>query len=93
MGYTSKHPRGSFAFKIQKDAIPTKLLDVIWQVGKSGVISPVAILDPIVIGDANVSRATLHNMSYIRDLGLEIGCRVGVIRSGEIIPRVVERLD
>jgi DNA ligase (NAD+) len=93
LGFTSKHPRGSFAFKIQKDAIPTTLLDVIWQVGKSGVVSPVAILEPIVIGDANVARATLHNFKYIQDLGLEIGCTVGVIRSGEIIPRVVERLD
>jgi DNA ligase (NAD+) len=93
LGYTSKHPRGSFAFKVQGKSVPTTLLDVIWQVGKSGVISPVAILDPIEIGGANVARATLHNMKYIQELGLEIGCRVGVIRSGEIIPRVVERLD
>jgi len=92
-GYTSKHPRGAFAFKVQAKGIPTTLLDVVWQVGKSGVISPVAILEPIFIGDAKVSRATLHNIKYINDLNLEIGCTVGVIRSGEVIPRVVERLD
>jgi len=93
LGYTSKHPRGSFAFKIQQASIETTLLDVQWQVGKSGVVSPVAILEPVMVGDAKVSRATLHNISYIRDLDLEIGCRVGIIRSGEIIPRVVERLN
>ena len=61
--------------------------------GKSGVVSPVAILEPCVIGEATVSRATLHNIEYIRDLDLEIGCKVEVIRSGEIIPRIVRRLD
>ena len=70
----------------------TTLLDVVWQVGKSGVVSPVAILEPILIGDATVSKATLHNIEYIRDLDLEIGCQVEVIRSGEIIPRVVKRV-
>lgn len=68
-------------------------MDVVWQLGKSGVVSPVAILDPVVVGDATVSRATLHNIEYIRDLDLEIGCKVEVIRSGEIIPRIVRRLD
>ena len=63
------------------------------QVGKSGVVSPVAVLDPVEIDGANVSRATLHNIQYINELNLEIGCRVEVIRSGEIIPRVVRRLD
>ena len=71
----------------------TTLLDVVWQLGKSGVVSPVAILDPVVVGEATVSRATLHNIEYIRDLDLEIGCKVEVIRSGEIIPRIVRRLD
>ena len=71
----------------------TTLLDVVWQLGKSGVVSPVAILDTVVVGDATVSRATLHNIEYIRDLDLEIGCKVEVIRSGEIIPRIVRRLD
>ena len=93
MGYTAHHPRGAFALKEQKDGVTTELLNVVWQVGKSGVVSPVAILKPVLIGDAEVSRATLHNIEYIRALDLEIGCEVEVIRSGEIIPRIVRRVD
>lgn len=92
MGYTSHHPRGAFALKERPTGVVTKLLDVVWQVGKSGVVSPVAILDPVLVGDATVSRATLHNMKYINDLDLELGCSVEVIRSGEIIPRVLRRV-
>jgi DNA ligase (NAD+) len=93
LGYTAHHPRGAFALKEQKDGVITELLDVVWQVGKSGVVSPVAILRPVEVGDALVSRATLHNIEYIRSLGLEIGCQVEIIRSGEIIPRIVRRVD
>ena len=93
LGYTAHHPRGAFALKEQKDGVITELLDVVWQVGKSGVVSPVAILRPVEVGDALVSRATLHNIEYIRALNLEIGCSVEVIRSGEIIPRIVRRVD
>ena len=71
----------------------TTLLDVVWQVGKSGVVSPVALLEPVDIDGAIVSRATLHNIEYIRSLDLEIGCSVEVIRSGEIIPRILRRVD
>jgi DNA ligase (NAD+) len=92
MGYTAHHPRGAFALKEQKEGVITTLLDVVWQVGKSGVVSPVAILEPIEIGDAVVSRATLHNIEYIRELDLELGCKVEVIRSGEIIPRIVKKV-
>lgn len=93
MGFTSHHPRGSFALKEQKEGKVTKLLNVEWQVGKSGVVSPVAILEPVKIGDATVAKATLHNIEYIRSLNLEIGCKVEVIRSGEIIPRIVRRVE
>jgi DNA ligase (NAD+) len=89
LGYTAHHPRGAYALKEQKKGVTTTLLDVEWQVGKSGVVSPVAILEPCTIGEATVSRATLHNKSYIEELGLYIGCKVEVIRSGEIIPRIV----
>jgi DNA ligase (NAD+) len=92
MGFTSHHPRGAFALKEQKEGVVTTLLDVVWQVGKSGVVSPVAILEPVVVGEARVSRATLHNIEYIRELDLEIGCQVEVIRSGEIIPRIVKKV-
>jgi NAD-dependent DNA ligase len=93
MGYTAHHPRGSVALKEQKEGQITTLLDVVWQVGKSGVVSPVAILDPVDIEGAIVSRATLHNIDYIRSLDLKIGCNVEVIRSGEIIPRILRRVD
>ena len=92
LGYTSHHPRGAFAIKTRQAGVVTELLDVEWNVGKSGAVSPVAILSPCIIGDAIVSRATLHNIGYIEALGLEIGCNVEVIRSGEIIPRVVRRV-
>ena len=85
-GYTSHHPKGAFALKEKKEGVITKLLNVEWQTGKSGVVTPVAMLEPIMIGDALVSRATLHNIDYINSLNLEIGCKVEVIRSGEIIP-------
>lgn len=91
-GYTSNHPRGAFALKQRTTGVITTLNDVVWQVGKSGVVSPVAILEPVKVGDATVSRATLHNIDYIDELGLEIGCNVEIIRSGEIIPRVVQRV-
>ena len=93
LGYTSHHPRGAFALKEKQEGIVTKLLDVKWQVGKSGAVSPVAILEPCIIGEATVSRATLHNMAIIESLDLEIGCMVEVIRAGEIIPQIVARVD
>lgn len=91
-GYTAKHPRGAYASKERASGSITTLLDVEWNVGRSGVVSPTAILEPVLVGDALVSRATLHNIAYINALGLELGCQVEVIRSGEIIPRIVRRV-
>ncbi|MBT6443287.1 MAG: DNA ligase [Alphaproteobacteria bacterium] len=93
LGYTSHHPRGAYALKTREEGIETTLLDVVWQTGKSGKVTPVAILDPIEIDDAIISRATLNNMAYIKSLNLEIGCRVKVIRAGKIIPRIIERVS
>ena len=93
LGYTDKFPRGAFAIKEIQEGAVTTLLDVEWQTGGSGKITPVAILDPVDIDGATVSRATLNNIAYIEALGLEIGCQVRVIRSGEIIPKIVERVD
>ena len=92
-GYTAHHPRGAFALKEKKEGVITTLIDVKWQVGKSGVVSPVGILEPVTIGDAVIQKATLHNIDYINSLNLEIGCKVEVIRSGEIIPRILRRVD
>lgn len=91
LGYTNKHPRGAFAEKFRDIPVETTLLDVIWQTGKSGKVTPVAMLKPVLIDDAVVSRATLNNMAYIEALNLEIGCTVKVIRAGKIIPCIVGR--
>jgi NAD-dependent DNA ligase len=93
MGYTSKHPRGAYAKKERQAHVETTLLSVEWQVGKSGKVTPVAILDPVYIGDALVSRATLNNPGFIEMLDLQIGDRVAVIRSGEIIPCILHKVD
>lgn len=93
VGYTSKHPRGAYAAKERTSGSITKLLAVEWNVGRSGVVAPTAVLEPVLVGDATISRATLHNMAYINALNLEIGCYVEVIRSGEIIPRIIKRVE
>lgn len=89
LGHTNHHPRGAIAVKERSEGVPTKLLDVVWQVGKSGRVTPVAILEPVVIGEATISRATLNNAGFIRAMDLHIGDMVSVIRSGEIIPTIL----
>ncbi len=76
LGFTAKHPRGAYAIKERKFGAITTLLDVEWQVGKSGKVTPVAILEPCKIGDSTVARATLNNIAFIDSLGLEIGCLI-----------------
>ena len=93
MGYTAKHPRGAYARKERAEHVETKLLGVEWQVGKSGKVTPVAILEPVLIGDALVSRATLNNPGFIEMLNLQIGDTVAVIRAGEIIPCILHKVD
>lgn len=93
LGYTAKHPRGAYAKKERAEHVETKLIGVEWQVGKSGKVTPVAILEPVMIGDAVVSRATLNNPGFIEQLGLQIGDTVAVIRSGEIIPCILHKVD
>lgn len=92
-GYTSKHPRGAFAIKERKEGVVTTLLDVIWQTGKSGKVTPVAIIEPVVIGGATINRATLNNVGYIKALDLDIGDQVEVQRAGEIIPQIVRKIS
>jgi DNA ligase (NAD+) len=93
LDYTSKHPRGAYARKERAQHVETKLLDVEWQVGKSGKVTPVAILEPVLVGDAMVSRATLNNPGFIETLGLEIGDTVAVVRSGEVIPCIIHKVE
>lgn len=93
MGYTGKHPNGSYALKERQPLVETVILDVEWNVSKAGKVTPVAILEPVMIGDAQVSRATLNNPGFIEMLGIEIGDRVAVERAGMIIPRIVHKID
>ncbi|HEY9705062.1 MAG TPA: hypothetical protein V6C58_21665 [Allocoleopsis sp.] len=93
LGHTASFPRGAYALKERGEAVETTLLDVVWQVGKSGKVTPVAILDPVMVGDAKVSRATLNNIAFIRALGIEIGDTVAIERAGEIIPTVMYKVE
>lgn len=92
-GYTSKFPKGAYAKKERQEAVETQILSVEWQVGKSGKVTPVAILKPVMVGDAVVSRATLNNPGFIESLGICIGDTVAIIRSGEIIPKILYKVD
>lgn len=91
LGYTSKHPRGAYAIKERTEGVETTLNDVVWQVGKSGKVTPVALLEPIEIDGAVVKRATLNNVGFIKSLDLRIGDKVKVERSGGIIPRIISK--
>lgn len=92
-GYTSKHPKGAYAKKERGELVETTILDVVWQVGKSGKVTPVAILQPVLVGDATIVRATLNNVGFIKALDLQIGDRVAIRRAGEIIPQVVHKVE
>ena len=93
LGYTAHHPRGAYARKERSAGVVTKILDVVWQVGKSGKVTPVALLEPVLLGDATVSRATLNNIAFIEELDIQIGDSVHVIRSGEIIPCITHKVE
>ena len=93
LGYTAKHPRGAYARKERGECVETTLVAVEWQVGKSGKVTPVAILEPVLVGDAMVSRATLNNPAFIESLDLRIGDRVAVRRAGEVIPQIVHKVE
>ena len=89
VGYTQKSPRWATAYKFPEEELATKLLDVELSVGRTGIITPVAILDPIVISGSTVSKASLHNKDIIEELDIHIGDIVVVKKAGEIIPKVV----
>jgi len=93
MGHTSKHPRGAFALKERTEGVKTILLGVDWDVGKSGKVTPTAILDQIEIDGAKISRATLNNPGFIEALDLHIGDAVMVERAGGIIPRIIKKAE
>jgi len=93
LGDKDLRPLGAMAFKFDNEMRETILLDVIWETGNSGRITPVAILKPIHICGAEISRASLHNASYFSSLKLFAGCRVLISRRNDVIPYVEENID
>lgn len=89
LGYTGKAPRWAIAYKYPARSAITVVEDILVQVGRTGKLTPVAALQPVVIGGTTVSRATLHNMDEIERLGVRIGDSVEVERGGDVIPKVV----
>jgi len=89
IGYTSKFPKWAYAYKFAAEQAVTTLNDVTWQVGRTGIITPVAELNPVVVGGATVKRATLHNINELRKKNITIGSKVIIQRAGDVIPEVV----
>ncbi|HEX4028875.1 MAG TPA: NAD-dependent DNA ligase LigA [Terracidiphilus sp.] len=93
LGYTGRAPRWAIAYKFTAQSAITKLEDILITVGRSGKLTPTAMLAPVFVGGVTVSRATLHNADFIERLGLLIGDSVKVERGGDVIPKVVEVVE
>ena len=92
LGVTARHPRWALAFKFAPREQDTVLEDIVVQVGRTGVLTPVAVLKPVSIGGVTVTRATLHNREELARKDVRVGDTIRVIRAGDVIPDVVERV-
>ena len=89
LGYTAKTPRWAIAYKFPPEEVVTKLLDIIFTVGRTGKITPNAVLEPVRVAGSTVQRATLHNEDFINEKGLMVGDYVVLRKAGDVIPEVV----
>lgn len=92
LGATSHHPRWAFAYKFPPRRETTRLLEILASVGRTGVVTPVAIMRPVELGGVTVSRASLHNREEVARKDVRVGDRVRIQRAGDVIPQVVERI-
>lgn len=90
MGMTSHHPRWAIAFKFKARQATSKLLEVTYQVGRTGAVTPVAKIQPVQVGGVTVSSISIHNADYIKEKDLKIGDTILIERSGDVIPQVVK---
>lgn len=90
LGYTAKYPKWATAYKFPAEEVLTKLTDIIFTVGRTGQITPNAVLEPVIVAGSTISRATLHNEEYVKEKDLKIGDIVSIRKAGDVIPEVVE---
>lgn len=90
LGYTAKYPKWATAYKFPAEEVLTKLTDITFTVGRTGQITPNAVLEPVIVAGSTISRATLHNEDYVLEKGLKIGDIVSIRKAGDVIPEVVE---
>lgn len=88
-GTTGHHPKSMVAFKFEAQGGWTRLNDIIWQAGRTGRLTPVALIEPIDILGSTISRVTLHNQAYIDSMKLSKGCQVNVVKANDVIPAIV----
>ncbi len=93
IGTTFKTPKWAVAYKYPPEQKETVLKDIICQVGRTGALTPMAILEPVVVAGSKISKTTLHNEDFIREKGLKIGDRVIIQKAGDVIPEVVQALS
>lgn len=90
LGSTAKYPKWATAYKFPAQEVLTKLTDIIFTVGRTGQITPNAVLEPVIVQGSTISRATLHNEDYVKEKDLKIGDIVAIRKAGDVIPEVVE---
>lgn len=90
IGTTFKTPKWAVAYKYPPEKKETKVIDIIYQVGRTGAITPMAILDTVNVAGSNISKTTLHNEDFIKEKDIRIGDTVVIQKAGDVIPEIVE---